>query len=260
MRTAKELAAEVRAYCAANQNSRNAQRYTRFFREGYDAWGLDKEDPIWTVKRDEWLERYRGLGLQGFLDAGETLLASGKYEEGSMAILFAARLLDEFDRTAAAKLAGYFRAGIRNWAHNDVLCGEVIEPLLRTGRIDLQSLAAWRTSDLKYQRRAVPVSMLGLLKTDAAAGPLLEFLRPLMTDGERVVQQGLGWFLREAWKKQPKPVEAFLAEWKDRAPRLIFQYATEKMSPRQRQRFRRSGGRAASAAARPTTSTAPSGS
>jgi 3-methyladenine DNA glycosylase AlkD len=80
--------------------------------------------------------------------------------------------------------------------------------------------------------------MLGLLKAAPAIAPLLEFLRPMMMDPERVVDQGLGWFLREAWKREPKPVEAFLKEWKDRSPRLIFQYATEKMTPAGRARFR----------------------
>jgi 3-methyladenine DNA glycosylase AlkD len=60
-----------------------------------------------------------------------------------------------------------------------------------------------------------------------------------MADGERVVHQGLGWFLREAWKKHAKPVEAFLLEFRDTAARLIFQYATEKMKPAERERFRR---------------------
>jgi 3-methyladenine DNA glycosylase AlkD len=120
-----------------------------------------------------------------------------------------------------------------------VLCGEVLAPLLASGRIGLPLFETWRTSELKFQRRAVPVAMLGLLKSKPEVGPLLEFLRPLMLDGERVVQQGLGWFLREAWKQQPKPVEAFLKEWKDTAPRLIFQYATEKMTPQARERFRR---------------------
>jgi 3-methyladenine DNA glycosylase AlkD len=60
-----------------------------------------------------------------------------------------------------------------------------------------------------------------------------------MLDQERVVQQGLGWFLREAWKRRPEVVEAFLLEWKDSAPRLIFQYATEKMTPENKARFRK---------------------
>jgi 3-methyladenine DNA glycosylase AlkD len=103
---------------------------------------------------------------------------------------------------------------------------------------------------LKYQRRAVPVSMLGLVKKGDDVRPLLEFIRPMMLDPERVVHQGLGWFLREAWKKQPKPVEAFLLEYKDAAARLIFQYATEKMSAAARNRFRRGTARAVTASTR----------
>jgi hypothetical protein len=34
-------------------------------------------------------------------------------------------------------------------------------------------------------------------------------------------------------------VEAFLLEWRQQAPRLIFQYATEKMAAAERARFRR---------------------
>ncbi len=119
------------------------------------------------------------------------------------------------------------------------MCAEVIAPLLQKGQAGLEALSGWRESTYKYQRRAVPVAMLGLLKAHKDAGPLLDFLRPLMVDPERVVQQGLGWFLRETWKRHPKPVEAFLLEWRDQAPRLIFQYATEKMPAAERTRFRR---------------------
>ena len=61
-----------------------------------------------------------------------------------------------------------------------------------------------------------------------------------MMDKEREVHQGVGWFLREAWKIEPAPVEAFLLKYKDTAPRLIFQYATEKMTPEEKNRFRKS--------------------
>jgi len=53
------------------------------------------------------------------------------------------------------------------------------------------------------------------------------------------VHQGVGWFLREAWKIRPKETESFLLKYKDTSPRLIFQYATEKMTPKQKLRFRR---------------------
>jgi 3-methyladenine DNA glycosylase AlkD len=119
------------------------------------------------------------------------------------------------------------------------LCGTVFEPALVDGRVGLDSLAGWRASKWPYQRRAVPVAMLGLVKAGRDIPPLLEFIAPMMEDEERVVHQGLGWFLREAWKKQPKPVERFLMEWKDRAARLIYQYATEKMTSEGKARFKR---------------------
>lgn len=50
---------------------------------------------------------------------------------------------------------------------------------------------------------------------------MLLFIEPVMLDGERPVQQGLGWFLRESWRKHPEEVEAFLLKWKETAPRVI---------------------------------------
>lgn len=238
---AAALAAEIREYCRSHADPAKAVRYARYFREGYDAWGLmDAKHALWTEMEPAWRERYRSLGLRGFLKAGELLFASGKYEEGALAIHFVRACRDRMDAAALEKLARWFDGGIRNWAHADVLCGEVIAPLLAEGRIPLDAIASWRASPHPYQRRAVPVSMLGLLKGDRAVPPLLGMLRPMMEDPERVVQQGLGWFLREAWKKQPGDVEAFLLEWKDRASRLIFQYATEKMTPESKARFRKS--------------------
>ncbi|MDP4292683.1 MAG: DNA alkylation repair protein, partial [Bacteroidota bacterium] len=51
---------------------------------------------------------------------------------------------------------------------------------------------------------------------------------------------GIGWFLREAWTIQPSETEAFLLRWKETAPRLIFQYACEKMTAEQKLQFKRS--------------------
>ena len=97
-----------------------------------------------------------------------------------------------------------------------------------------------RRSALALARRSVAVPLIKLLKSTDNYTPFFELITPLMMDSERVVHQGLGWFLREAWKKQPVQTEHFLLLWKDRAARLIFQYATERMSKEERLRFRRS--------------------
>jgi 3-methyladenine DNA glycosylase AlkD len=247
MTKAELLAAEIRAYCEKHTDPKQVGKWARYFKEGYDSWGLlDKEHPIWHAQADAWFEKYRGMGSRGFLALGEILFRSGKYEEGALAIRFLKRFREELGEKALPGLAKWFKAGIANWAHTDVLCGEIIAPLLVSGAVPLSALALWRESTYRFQRRAVPVSMLGLVKKGDDARPLLEFIRPMMLDDERVVHQGLGWFLRETWKKQPKPVEAFLLEYKDTAARLIYQYATEKMSAAARDRFRRGKPRAVS--------------
>jgi 3-methyladenine DNA glycosylase AlkD len=167
------------------------------------------------------------------------LVKTGKYEEGALAILFAAQLRDQYTPATLERIARWFDGGFRNWAHTDVLCGEVLSHFLTAGVVPLKSLRTWRESPHKFQRRAVPVAIIPLLKQTTDYKPLLDLIRPLMHDPERVVQQGLGWFLREAWKRQPGVIEPFLLEHKDTSPRLIFQYATEKMTPQAKKRFRK---------------------
>lgn len=239
-----EFVLEIRSYCAAHANAALAQKFARHFKEGYDAWGLlDAKHECWVMKEPEWWKRHARLGLRGFIRLGEDLFSSGKYEEGALAIRFVKSFGPEIGSDSLPGIAKWFAAGIRNWAHTDVLCGEILTPALVDGRIGLKGLAPWRASKNPFQRRAVPVAMLGLLKQPFPAQELLEFVTPLMEEGKRVVHQGMGWFLRGMWKKQPEPVEAFLLAWKDTAPRLIFQYATGKMTAARKASFKREGKR-----------------
>jgi len=235
----RKLVSDIDKACRKFANPALVAKYARYFVEGYDAYGVKWDDPAWVKQKQAWLEAHRHLGLKWFLELGQALFATGKYEHGALAMWFVSQHRDQIGPKVFAGIGKWFEGGVRNWAHSDSLCGELLAPRLASGAVSLGVLKGWRASPHKYKRRAVPVAMLGLLKTTADYGPLLEFLRPLMLDAEKVVQQGLGWFLREAWKKQPQPVEAFLQEWKDTAPRLIFQYATEKMTAAQKERFRR---------------------
>ena len=166
METANALAAEIREYCAAHADPKNATKWSRYFKEGYDAWGLlEKDHPLWIEKQPEWRERYRKIGLRGFLKLGELMFPSGKYEEGSLAIRFLKEMRDELDGKTLPLLGKWFEAGIANWAHTDVLCGEIISPLLESGAVSLKTIAPWRDSHFKFQRRAVPVAMLAWIPT-----------------------------------------------------------------------------------------------
>ncbi len=234
----QQVLLEIREFCARNASEAQRKKYAKFFTEGYDAYGVSKD--IWEANRTRFYHAYKDrLGLTDFLDLGDLLFESGKYEEGSAAIVSVAEMLAEFTPDAFQRVGRWLERGVRNWAHSDVICGMILSPCLNKQVVGLSDLSSWRASASKWKRRAVPVTMLSLLGGKQRTVPLLKFIEPMMLDRERVVHQGLGWFLREAWKKDSIPVERFLRKWKEKAPRLIYQYATEKMSPEQKQRFRK---------------------
>jgi 3-methyladenine DNA glycosylase AlkD len=231
------LAVEIRSFCAAHGDPKVVAKYSKYFREGYDAFGLSRE--VFEKQRDIWVQKYKDeLGLAGFLELGDCLMTTGKFEEVSYAITFLVPFRKEWTKATVDRVGSWLEQGIQNWAHSDVLCGEVLSPCLEEKIVKVSDLKDWRKSGSRWKRRAVPVALLAFVKMPEKIPSLLKFIRPMMMDKERVVHQGLGWFLREAWKSNPKAVEAFLMEWKDKSARLIFQYATEKMTPMQKKRFK----------------------
>jgi 3-methyladenine DNA glycosylase AlkD len=233
------IVAEVQEFCRAHADAALVKKYARYFVEGYDAYGVDFRIPEYDAQRKAWIGRLKEAGSGAVFEAGDRLMETGKYEEGFCAIRFAADSREFYTAEVFERIAGWFESGIVNWALCDVLAGEVLSQFLLDDIVELKALQPWVESKHKYQRRAVPVTLIKTLKSRRDYGPLFTLIEPLMSDGEKVVQQGTGWFLREAWRLQPKPAEAFLMWFKQTCPRLLVQYATEKMDKAARARFRR---------------------
>lgn len=235
----RTIASGIRAFCEAHADPDRVRKYSRYFVEGYDAYGVDHKLPEWAESRSKALAQLKQAGPEALLDACDLLVRSGKYEEVFTAIMFAAGSRELYSPEFFARIGRWFEKGIGNWAEVDTLAGQVLGHFLTGGIVGLADLKPWVTSQFKYQRRAVPVTLIVLLKGTHNLTPMLRLIEPLMGDGEKVVRQGVGWFLREAWKRQPEPAEAFLMRYKDTCPRLIVQYATEKMDGATKQRFKR---------------------
>lgn len=227
---------EIVSFCQSNGNEATIIKYSKYFKEGYDAYGVPTD--IFLAKVDELIVSGT-IDLPLVIESAPTLLLSGKYEETSFVIVLIEKFKKKFDAQTFEAIEKWFEFGITNWAHSDVLCGTVLPWFLIKKIIPLERLNGWRSSPYKFQRRCVPVALIKLLKTTNDFSPLFEMINPLMLDNERVVHQGLGWFLREAWKLKHEETEEFLFKWKDHAARLIFQYATEKMLPEERMKFRK---------------------
>jgi 3-methyladenine DNA glycosylase AlkD len=162
-----------------------------------------------------------------------------KFEEIQIITILLNRLKKQFRAGTFAEIEFWFENGIHNWAHTDLICSRIITPLLTQQKIPLEYFSCWRESLNKFQKRAVPVSFLAYLKQDDIdLDRILSFLEPMMTEMDKPVQQGLGWFLRDAWVKFPEEIEPFLHKWKNKSGRILMQYALEKMPKEDKAAFR----------------------
>lgn len=229
---------EIRRFCEKNANPEIVKKYSRYFTEGYDAYGLDQK--AFESQRDKWLESWtKDFTLEDFVRLGDKLIATGKYEEASFAVAFMYSQTDKFTAETFDKLGNWLEKGIVNWAHTDVLSGKALSHLFTNRIVEIESLKKWNDSESKWKRRSVPVILIDVLKRDVPVERLFLIIEPLMLDSDKFVQKGLGWFLREAWKINPEETEEFLSKWKETCGRTIIQYATEKMDKENRRRFRR---------------------
>ncbi len=218
-----------------NSDPSVAGKYSKYFVEGYDPYGVDPALLKLKVKE----AKSSGLSFNEALELSRKLVSSGKYEEGHFAISLIRMFDKQYDAIAFEEIGSWFDLGIMNWAHDDALCLDVISTFAIRRIVALERISSWKSSALKFKRRALPVSLIKALDNPLSAEEIIDSVRPLMTDPEKVVQQGMGWLLREIWKKHPEPVEELLYEFRQTGARTIYQYATEKMAPEQKERFRR---------------------
>jgi 3-methyladenine DNA glycosylase AlkD len=231
---------DIRRFLRANADKVVIRKYAKYFKEGYDPYGVAFEKL--APKIDEWFKLCEEkLNRRQLLTLCEHLLSTGKYEEASIAFGFMERLRKKYNKSLFKTVGKWFEKYVTNWAHCDGACGNVVYPFLADKVVGFNDLLAWTKSAHRWKRRAAAVTMVQDFYKGGTANVTraIQVARKLILDPEKVVQQGTGWLLREAWKKEPKKVEDFLLKWKDQAPRLIIQYATEKIDKEKRKKFRR---------------------
>ncbi len=235
--TAQELFLDIHEFCKENADYVLVKKYARYFKEGvYKAWGVPQA--IFEVKWRQ-LVNEKMVNIPLVLEAAPLLYKTGKYEETSFVLRIIKELKKQYNREVFDALGNMYEYGINNWAHADTI-GMFITPVfVKKGIVKVDDFEPWIMSPYKFQRRTVPATLIKSLKTTADFKPLFEMFEILMSDPEREVHQGVGWFLREAWKLNNEVTEEFLLKWKDTAPRLIFQYACEKMTKDNKQRFKK---------------------
>jgi 3-methyladenine DNA glycosylase AlkD len=233
---APELYEDIKNFCILNADEEIVKKYSRYFKDGFYGYGLANgliQSKVKEYANQGWCT------IDLVYEVSKLLVPEKKFELPS----FAFNLLNEFNKELDYKtfeiIETWFSPGINNWAHTDGIVQLFFPVLWKKEIIELEDLSKWRTAENKFQRRCVLVAMIKYLKHSDDFKTMFNFIDSLMMDPEREVHQGLGWFLRECWKRNRKVTEDFLLKWKNDCARLIIQYATEKMSKEERLQFRR---------------------
>ncbi len=232
---------EIREFCTTNSDPGIIKKYQRYFKDGYDGYGL--EDNLFKDQIDLWIKLWKDeMTLDSYLTLGDELMKHGRFEEKSLVIILLKSRRQEFTKDTFNRIGKWFDYGVNNWATTDVLCMYIVSALLIDKVIDFDDLKSWIDSESEWQRRVVPVSLVEIdkLTKDLKPAEAIEVIEPLMLDDSEYVQKGIGTLLRGLRKKYPSQIEDFLMKWKDQCGRIIVQYATEKMDKEYRKKFRRS--------------------
>ena len=228
---------EIIEFCLANSDNSIVNKYSRYFKEGYYGYGIDSK--ILESQKTKWLDSWKDdMTTDDYLNLGDLLMSTGKFEEADFAIQFIAARKGEYTIETFNRVGNWLEHGVQNWATTDVLCMVVLSVFISQGIIEPEAFKLWTGSESKWKRRAVPVTFVEAIKKGDDHEPILSVIEQLMMDKEEDVQKGLGTLLREIWKKQPEIAEEFLLKWKDKCGRKIIQYATEKMDKSTKAKFK----------------------
>lgn len=231
-----ELVQEIRSYCIENADAERLKKSQHYFKEEFVGYGLAAPQVYSKVKD---LQKTQMFDLSMVLEAMPAFMKSKMFEEITFGLLLTDGLWKQYTPETFHTIENWFSFSITNWAHADTLGMFILPRFLDKKIVEMNNFKAWMDSPYKFQRRCVPVTLIKHIKKTREVLPSILFVEKLMSDPEREVHQGMGWFLREAWKINPTEVESFLMKYKDTAPRLIIQYACEKMTPENKLRFKR---------------------
>ena len=121
-----------------------------------------------------------------------------------------------------------------SWAITDTTMIRVIGPFLgKKGNEGLSTeiIAKWSNSDNLWVRRASIVILLKLimLKKEFDIDYISGFVEKMLNSHEDYIQKGIGWLLKTCSKYDPTSIFNYLLKNKERLPRLVLRYGSEKL-------------------------------
>jgi len=200
----------------------------RYFKEAVEFYGLTTPQmralsaEIHGRIKDHW-------SLGDVLALCEILLPRKKFEAKTSAILLLMKFKKEFTPALVPRLKRWLAADYcDNWACVDVLCPEALAWLIEKHPELIGEITAWTAHPNRWVRRASVVAFVPLARHGRFLDAAYDVAGRMFPVRDDLLEKANGWMLREAGKKDPARLEAFLLRHGPAIPRTTVRYAIER--------------------------------
>jgi 3-methyladenine DNA glycosylase AlkD len=167
----------------------------------------------------------------------QDLWKSGMMEEGVLAIEIYRRFARQCGPCEFRLFEKWIERFVRNWAHCDGVCCYLIRAVLARHPELAIELPAWTASPNRWKRRAAAVSLVHEVRARRHVELAFEICDRLSGDEDDMVRKGIGWLLKNAYLRNPKPTMRFLLTPREpEFARTVLRYAAGKMTAADRRR------------------------
>lgn len=215
------------------------RRATRFFKpwERVFTLGLSSGE-IRALARELAARVRRHWRLRDAVAFADRLLSQRTFESRSVGLIVLSKFRRSYDESVLGHARRWLAAGhCDNWAVTDLLCMEVLGPLL-DARPDLAPrLQPWTRARSPWLRRASAAALTGPLRHGHAIDEAYRTARALRGAPEDLVHKATGWMLREAGRTDRRRLERWLRREGHTLPRTALRYAIEHFPEPQRRRL-----------------------
>jgi 3-methyladenine DNA glycosylase AlkD len=224
-RSAKATAAAVKREVAALADPERARFLARFFRTGSGEYAEGDRLLGLTVPDQRIVARaFRDLPLA----EAAKLLASPFHEHRLIALIILVEQHRRADTDRKSELSRFYLDhidSVNNWDLVDASAAALLgEHLNASGRL----LEPLLKSPVLWHRRIAIVGTFAELRAGRTALTFLTAER-LLADKHDLIHKAVGWLLREAGKRSPEELLAFLRKHYARLPRTTLRYAIERL-------------------------------
>ncbi|MCX6655353.1 MAG: DNA alkylation repair protein [Candidatus Bathyarchaeota archaeon] len=180
------------------------------------------------LKMDGWV-------YDDILLIAEALMKAGTFEEGVVGLNLVSHYKKYFRESDFNVFERWLRDYVSNWAHTDSIAPHVIGELLEKYPGLTESIFKWTKSDNRWMRRASAVTYVLHARHGKFHEAIFRTADALLGDEDNMVRKGLGWMLKCASQADEPAVVSYLMKNRERTTRLVLRYATEKVSPKNRE-------------------------